>query len=86
MKLKNVGFVMTLLGILAVSYGCANSSADEQQKPNIVIIYADDLGYGDLGCYGAKQFETPNIDRIAEEGILFTDGHSGNANCSPSRY
>jgi arylsulfatase A len=56
------------------------------RQPNIVIIYADDLGYGDLGCYGNRQIKTPNIDRLSEEGIRFTDFYSCNALCSPSRY
>jgi len=55
-------------------------------KPNIVIIFADDLGYGDLGCYGASMLETPNIDKLATEGRKFTDAHSASAVCSPSRY
>jgi len=54
--------------------------------PNIVLIYADDLGYGDLSCYGAAKIKTPNIDRLANEGRLFTDAHSTSAVCTPSRY
>ena len=54
--------------------------------PNIIVINADDLGYGDLGCYGATKVQTPNIDRIAKEGRRFTDAHSSSAVCSPSRY
>jgi arylsulfatase A len=56
------------------------------RKPNIVFILADDLGYGDLGCYGATKVKTPNIDKISEQGIKFTDAHSPSAVCSPSRY
>lgn len=54
--------------------------------PNIVLIYADDLGYGDASCYGATAIETPQIDRLAREGLRFTDGHSAAATCTPSRY
>ncbi|QDU64720.1 Arylsulfatase [Planctomycetes bacterium Pan216] len=54
--------------------------------PNIVIIFADDVGYGDVGCYGATHVETPNIDRLARQGRLFTDAHSASAVCTPSRY
>ena len=54
--------------------------------PNIVLIYADDLGYGDVGCYGATRVRTPNIDRLAMEGLRFTDAHSSSATCTPSRY
>lgn len=57
-----------------------------QQKPNVVIIYADDLGYGDLGCYGATKVKTPHIDRLADEGIRFTNGHATSATCTPSRF
>jgi arylsulfatase A-like enzyme len=55
-------------------------------KPNIVIFYIDDLGYGDVGSYGAVGVETPNIDRLAENGVRFTDAHSSAATCTPSRY
>lgn len=54
--------------------------------PNIVLIYVDDLGYGDLSCTGAKAVSTPHIDRLADEGCRFTDGHSAAATCTPSRY
>jgi len=53
---------------------------------NIVIIYADDLGYGDVGCYGATRVKTPNIDRLAAGGRRFTNAHSPSATCTPSRY
>jgi len=56
------------------------------QKPNVVLIYADDLGYGDLSCYGAKAIKTPNIDKLAKEGMKFTRGYSTAATCTPSRY
>jgi arylsulfatase A-like enzyme len=64
------------------------ASAAEQapSPPNVVLIYADDIGYGDLGCYGATRVKTPNLDRIAAEGLRFTDGHSSAASCTPSRY
>src|ERR1041384_2662521 len=54
--------------------------------PNIVIINADDLGYGDTSCYGARQVRTPNIDRLAGRGVRFTDAHTSAATCTPSRY
>jgi arylsulfatase A len=57
-----------------------------EQPPNVVLIFADDLGYGDLGCYGATKVQTPNIDRLAAEGRRFTDAHSASAVCTPSRY
>jgi arylsulfatase A-like enzyme len=60
--------------------------AVEKKLPNIVLIYADDLGYGDVSCYGAKKFKTPNIDRLASQGMRFTNAHSPSATCTPSRY
>ena len=55
------------------------------EKPNILVFLTDDLGYGDLGCYGNQIIQSPNIDRLASEGIRFTDFHSGGTVCSPSR-
>ncbi len=60
--------------------------ADGSNPRNIVIIYADDLGYGDVGCYGATRVKTPNIDRLAASGRRFTNAHSPSATCTPSRY
>ncbi|TFG11115.1 MAG: sulfatase [Promethearchaeota archaeon] len=59
---------------------------EEKSYPNIVFILADDLGYGDVGCYGSERIPTPNMDKIASMGIIFTDAHSSSAVCSPSRY
>jgi arylsulfatase A-like enzyme len=56
------------------------------QQPNVIIIYADDLGYGDVSCYGAVKLKTPNIDLLASRGIRFTNGHAAAATCTPSRY
>ena len=64
--------------------GLAASSLAAQPrvpKPNIVFILADDLGYGDLGCYGQKLIQTPNLDRLASEGIRFTSAYSGSTVC-----
>ena len=73
--------------LVALSFLCVGTvRGAEQSKPNIVFILADDMGYGDLGCYGATKIKTPNIDRLAEEGILFTDGHCGASTCTPTRY
>jgi arylsulfatase A-like enzyme len=57
-----------------------------QQKPNVILIYADDLGYGDLSCYGATKLNTPHLDKLAARGIRFTNGHSTSATCTPSRF
>ncbi|MGB0273551.1 MAG: sulfatase family protein [Opitutales bacterium] len=56
------------------------------QKPNIIVIYADDVGYGDIGCYGATAIDTPNIDALAKRGIRFTAGYATSSTCTPSRY
>jgi len=61
-------------------------SAQQAEKPNIIIIYADDLGYGDVSCYGAKRVSTPNIDRFAKQGLRFTNAHCTSATSTPSRY
>lgn len=58
---------------------------ESAQKPNFVIIYCDDLGYGDLGCFGSKEVKTPNIDALANSGIRFTNWYSNSPVCSPSR-
>lgn len=64
----------------------ASPAFAQTRKPNVVLIYADDLGYGDLGCYGAKRVPTPNIDRLAREGLRLTSGYATAATCTPSRY
>ena len=69
------------LSLLSISL-----AGGEQKPPNVVLIFADDLGYGDLGCYGATKLKTPNIDKLAAEGRKFTDAHSASAVCTPSRY
>lgn len=61
-------------------------SAQNLEKPNIVIIYADDLGYGDISCYGATRIKTPNIDLLAKQGVRFTNAHCTSATSTPSRY
>lgn len=76
---QSLMFVLVVLGTTSRS-SCA------AEKPNIVLINADDLGYGDVGCYGATKLQTPNIDRLASEGRRFTDAHTASAVCSPSRY
>ena len=66
---------------------CASAAKSlESPRPNIIFILADDLGYGDVSCYGATRVNTPNIDRAAAGGIRFTHAHSSSATCTPSRY
>ncbi|RYD67155.1 MAG: hypothetical protein EOP58_03860 [Sphingomonadales bacterium] len=71
---------------LAAPHALASAAAGTARKPNIVIIYADDLGYGDLSCYGATRIKTPHLDRLAARGTRFVNGHSPSATCTPSRY
>jgi arylsulfatase A len=72
---------------LAIISGCNLKSAEKTpEKPNILIIYADDVGIGDLSCYGAKLVQTPSLDAIAENGIRFTNAYATSAMCTPSRY
>lgn len=77
--MSRIALVLTLLSV-----GPA-VAADTARKPNIVFILADDLGIGDLGCYGQTKFKTPNIDRLAAEGMRFTNFYSGCSVCAPSR-
>lgn len=72
-------FCISLLTCLVLAVSAA-------EKPNIIIIMADDLGYGDLSCYGAKVFKTPNIDKLAAEGQRFTSGYCSASTCTPSRF
>ncbi len=73
----------TLLTLLFLSVQAFAAAAD---KPNIIFIIADDIGYGDFGCYGATKVQTPNIDRLAAQGLRMTDAHSMASVCTPSRY
>ncbi|HSW45340.1 MAG TPA: arylsulfatase [Phycisphaerae bacterium] len=67
--------------LFCVLSGCAST----RERPNVIFILADDLGYGDLGCYGQKVIQTPNLDRLAAEGTRFTDFYAGSTVCAPSR-
>jgi arylsulfatase A-like enzyme len=81
---KNTLLFPVLLALASVTFllqGC-----ERDPKPNIVIIYADDLGYGDVSCYGATGLVTPNIDRLAAQGVRFTKAYCTSSTCTPSRY
>ncbi|MFO7824937.1 MAG: sulfatase-like hydrolase/transferase, partial [Cyclobacterium sp.] len=71
--------------LLMVSCQQEQVEQTEKQKPNVLFILADDLGYHDLSCMGSDYYETPNIDRIANEGMVFTNGYATCQVCSPSR-
>jgi arylsulfatase A-like enzyme len=80
---------VTLLTVtLSALYSCKapKDSQEESKLPNVVLIYADDLGYGDVSAYGATEISTPNLDKLAEGGVRFTNGYASSATCSPSRY
>lgn len=68
--------------VVALATTCANATA----KPNIIVIISDDVGWGDLGCYGATKIKTPNLDALARGGLRFTDAHASAAVCTPTRY
>ena len=74
--------IFILLLLLAVA---TPGKPQSQQRPNIILIMADDLGYGDLGCYGQQQIQTPNIDALARNGLRFTGYYAGSTVCAPSR-
>ena len=81
---KNKNTLITVAAMCAVILTA--SAASVPAKPNIVIIVADDLGYGDLGCYGATKIKTPNVDRFAAEGLRFTQGYAPSSTCTPWRF
>ena len=78
-------FASYSLTVLSLCLASLTLGAASTNLPNIIFIMADDLGYGDLGIYGQKFVETPNIDRLAENGIRFTNHYSGHSVCRPSR-
>ncbi len=77
--------IITLLA-LSVGLTLSASAAAPAAKPNIIFILSDDVGYGDLGCYGAQHVKTPNLDRLAREGLRFTDAHATASVCTPTRF
>jgi len=92
MKDKGKSLIVSSLALLCMIYnlclGCSPKTSEEKKaftKPNIIYILADDLGYGDLSCYGQQKYSTPHIDNLAETGIKFTQHYSGSTVCAPSR-
>jgi arylsulfatase A-like enzyme len=86
--LKSVSWAAISAGASSLLQGCTATGQKAQTaayRPNIIYILADDLGYGDVGCYGQKTIKTPNIDRMAAEGMRFTDHYAGDTVCAPSR-
>jgi len=88
MKINKLTYL--IIAILSIQVSCQTDKKKESveaiQKPNIVVIYVDDLGYGDVGFNGATEINTPNLDKLANEGVRFTNGFASSATCTPSRY
>ena len=83
--LKEIGVTAAAFGALQVA-GCLNSTEkNPRNQPNIIYILADDLGYGDLGCFGQERIKTPNLDKMAAEGMRLTQHYAGSTVCAPSR-
>lgn len=81
----NISVIAGTLGLLSIaSQGCKDQ--EQKVRPNIIIIYADDLGYGDVSCYGANSISTPNVDLLAYKGLRFTNAYCTSATSTPSRY
>src|SRR3954447_12575467 len=78
-------FAFLLVGVAACSAGAMAAEASPARPPNIVFFLADDLGYSDISCYGQQKFKTPNIDRLAAEGMKMAVHYTGNAVCAPCR-
>lgn len=83
---KHFSILFISIFLLTITKVHAQKENEKSKLPNIIFIYADDLGYGDIGAYGATEIKTPNMDKLANSGIRFTNGHSTSATCTPSRY
>jgi len=83
--LKSTGMAMAAYSLLPGCTTAGRATSKRRNKPNIIFILADDLGYGDVGCFGQKVIQTPNIDKFAAEGMKLTDHYAGSTVCAPSR-
>ena len=89
MKNRKIKYLLPMLAAPLAAHIVAPQAAQAQDpvnRPNVVLIYADDLGYGDLSCYGAKNVSTPNVDALAKGGLRFTNAYSVASTSTPSRY
>ncbi|MBT6447236.1 MAG: sulfatase-like hydrolase/transferase, partial [Flavobacteriaceae bacterium] len=80
--IKQLSFIF----LISLFFSCKSEKKNSIEKPNIIIIYTDDLGYGDVSAYKKGTLNTPNIDKLANQGMRFTNGYASSATCSPSRY
>ena len=85
LKSRIAAIILPCLGLIFIQ-GRLAFAAPASAKPNILVIVTDDLGYGDLGCYGATKIATPNVDRLASESVRFTRGYAPSSTCTPTRY
>ncbi|HWS00579.1 MAG TPA: sulfatase-like hydrolase/transferase, partial [Prolixibacteraceae bacterium] len=85
--MRKINHYLFISGLITTSLSplCSNFALAESKKPNILFILADDLGYKDLSCSGSKYYETPNINAIANNGMVFSNGYAACQVCSPSR-
>ena len=81
---RKSSYLFIVLGMVVI-FGCKNEKIQTKEKPNIVFILVDDLGLMDLGFTGSSYYETPNVDQLASEGMVFTQGYATSRVCSPSR-
>ena len=84
--IRSIAIVAGLGALATAGNAGSDDHAADARKPNIIVIYADDLGYGDVGAYGGEAVDTPYLDAMAAGGVRFTDGHATAATCTPSRY
>lgn len=88
MAQRTLNFNVLILISLMIIAGCKENknNVDKESRPNVIIVYVDDLGIGDVGCYGASRVNTPSVDSLAANGIRFLDAHSTASTCTPSRF
>jgi len=86
MRIECIIRALLLVALIRFPISCVFAASQADAPANIVIILADDLGYGDVSCYGATRVHTPNMDKLAEQGLRSTDAHSSSATCTPARY
>ena len=79
-------FATVLMSAVLMAQAKTKTIRQAQGRPNVIVIYGDDVGFGDVGAYGSKMIPTPNIDKLASDGLMFRDGHCTAATCSPSRF